>query len=106
MTTHYMQEAEQCTKLALLSHGKLIGVGTVDELTAGLSALSVSTEDWQEAFTKLSEAGLPTMLDGRKIRVAGVEESEVTKALGGMKVTIVQVPPTLEEAMVVRESGG
>lgn len=106
VTTHYMQEAEQCTKLALLSHGKLIGVGTVDELTAGLSALSVSTEDWQEAFTKLSEAGLPTMLDGRKIRVAGVEESEVTKALGGMKVTIVQVPPTLEEAMVVRESGG
>lgn len=33
VTTHYMDEAERCERLAFLSHGHLIGLGTVDEVT-------------------------------------------------------------------------
>ena len=33
VTTHYMDEAERCQRLAFLSRGKLIGLGTVDEIT-------------------------------------------------------------------------
>jgi ABC-2 type transport system ATP-binding protein len=33
VTTHYMDEAERCQRLAFLSRGHLIGVGTVAEIT-------------------------------------------------------------------------
>ena len=33
VTTHYMDEAERCERLAFLSRGRLIAVGTVDEVT-------------------------------------------------------------------------
>jgi ABC-2 type transport system ATP-binding protein len=32
VTTHYMDEAERCERLAFLSRGKLIGLGTVQEI--------------------------------------------------------------------------
>jgi ABC-2 type transport system ATP-binding protein len=34
VTTHYMDEAERCQRLAFLSRGHLIGVGTPGEITA------------------------------------------------------------------------
>ncbi|MEO8478169.1 MAG: ABC transporter ATP-binding protein [Gemmatimonadota bacterium] len=34
VTTHYMDEATQCDRLAFLSRGHLIGLGTPDEITA------------------------------------------------------------------------
>jgi ABC-2 type transport system ATP-binding protein len=34
VTTHYMDEAERCQRLAFLSRGHLIGVGTANEITA------------------------------------------------------------------------
>src|SRR5205823_1214632 len=34
VTTHYMDEAERCERLAFLSRGHLIAVGTVAEVTA------------------------------------------------------------------------
>ena len=33
VTTHYMDEAERCNRLAFMSRGRLIAVGTVDEVT-------------------------------------------------------------------------
>jgi ABC-2 type transport system ATP-binding protein len=34
VTTHYMDEAERCQRLAFLSRGRLIGLGTQDEILA------------------------------------------------------------------------
>jgi ABC-type multidrug transport system ATPase subunit len=34
VTTHYMDEAEQCGRLAFLSRGRLIALGTVPEILA------------------------------------------------------------------------
>jgi ABC-2 type transport system ATP-binding protein len=34
VTTHYMDEAERCQRIAFLSRGHLIALGTVDEITA------------------------------------------------------------------------
>ncbi len=34
MSTHYMDEAERCTRLAYLAYGELIITGTVDEVIA------------------------------------------------------------------------
>lgn len=103
VTTHYLQEAEQCTRLALMSQGRLTGTGTVAELTAGMRAVEVRTAEWQRALAGLTAAGLPTMLSGRNLRVAGVDAAGVEAALGGIPARCRDVPPTLEEAMVLRE---
>nr|WP_246414143.1 ATP-binding cassette domain-containing protein [Microbacterium thalassium] len=104
VTTHYLQEAEQCTRLALMSQGELLGMGSVDDLIAGVTAVEVRSPRWQDAFTTLGDAGLPTMLSGRTVRVAGVPADRVREALGGIDATVADVAPTLEEAMVLLES--
>lgn len=47
LTTHLMEEAEKCDRLALLDEGKLVAVGTPDELKAriGGDVLTVEAED-------------------------------------------------------------
>ena len=47
LTTHLMDEAEKCDRLALLDEGKLLAVGTPDELKAriGGDIISVETHD-------------------------------------------------------------
>jgi ABC-2 type transport system ATP-binding protein len=47
LTTHLMEEAEKCDRLALLDEGNLVAVGTPDELKAriGGDVLTVETED-------------------------------------------------------------
>jgi ABC-2 type transport system ATP-binding protein len=41
VTTHYMDEAERCERIAFLSRGHLIAVGTVDEITAQFGQPSI-----------------------------------------------------------------
>jgi ABC-2 type transport system ATP-binding protein len=48
VTTHYMDEAERCHRLAFLSRGHLIGVGTPAEVTARFGLPSV-----EEVFIEL-----------------------------------------------------
>jgi ABC-2 type transport system ATP-binding protein len=41
VTTHYMDEAARCDRLAFLSRGHLIGLGTPDEVTAAFGQATV-----------------------------------------------------------------
>ncbi len=41
VTTHYMDEAERCERLAFLSRGRLIAVGTVPETLAQFDQPSI-----------------------------------------------------------------
>ena len=44
LTTHLMEEAEKCDRLALLDEGKLLAVGTPDELKARIGGDVISVE--------------------------------------------------------------
>jgi len=110
VTTHYLQEAEQCTRLVLLSQGRMVGTGSVGDLTRGAAAVLVTSDEWQRAFDALDRSGMPVMLSGRGIRVAGdarapggVERlrERVLDALRGIRVDVRPVPATLEETMVL-----
>lgn len=105
VTTHYLQEAEQCSRLALLARGRLFASGLVDDLIVGMTAVLVRADAWQEALDLLGAAGLPTMLTGRDIRVAGSDPGTVAEALaaGGVRASVQPVPPTLEETVVLLE---
>ena len=54
LTTHYLEEAESlCDRVAILAQGKLVTVGTVEEIKARAGA-----ERFEDAFVKLSMRGV------------------------------------------------
>ena len=50
VTTHYMDEAARCDRLAFMARGHLIGLGTQDEITRQFGAASV-----EDVFIQLQE---------------------------------------------------
>jgi ABC-type multidrug transport system ATPase subunit len=103
VTTHYMQEAEQCDALVLLSRGRRVAAGTLAEVLDGTTAVEVVTPEWADAFGALSAAGLPVTVAGRAVRVAGVDPADVERALAGAGVRgeARPVPARLEEVLTL-----
>lgn len=103
VTTHYLQEARQCDRLLLMSHGRLVGHGREQDLVAGTRVVRVDTPDWQRAFTTLDEAGLPVVLAGRSVRAIGAGRDEVAALLAAQDIdaAVRPVPATLDERMAV-----
>jgi ABC-2 type transport system ATP-binding protein len=54
VTTHYMDEAERCQRLAFLSRGQLIALGTPQEVTARFQAASI-----EDVFISLQRQNEP-----------------------------------------------
>lgn len=51
VTTHLMEEAEKCDRLAILDHGRLAALGTPDELRSGIGGdcISIQTHSAEQA---------------------------------------------------------
>ena len=103
VTTHNMQEAQQCDRLLLMSAGQLVGQGGEEELVAGTTAVRVDVEDWAAAFDVLSRADLPVTLAGTAVRVAGRASADVQQVLAaaGIHAGVQDVPATIEERMTL-----
>jgi ABC-2 type transport system ATP-binding protein len=57
LTTHYMDEAENCDRIAIIDHGKIVAIDTPEALKAsvGKDRVQISTEDDQAAIRALAE---------------------------------------------------
>jgi ABC-2 type transport system ATP-binding protein len=119
VSTHYMEEAEYCTRLALMNRGRLIALDTPRALRRRMvePILEVHTDDAPRAVQAL--AGAPGVLEaamfGRVLHVtvedAAAGEAEVRRALeaAGRSVRDVHtIEPSLEDVFVslVRAEGG
>src|SRR6201986_5460206 len=49
LTTHYMDEAENCDRIAIVDHGKIVAIDTPEQLKAsiGKDRVQISTDDDQ-----------------------------------------------------------
>ena len=103
VTTHYMQEAQECDRLLLMSNGALVGEGSEADIIADTTALAVRSQDWASTFAALNAAGAPVILDGRAVRVADTDPAELDRILhaAGISATVEPVPATIEERMLV-----
>jgi len=53
VTTHFMDEAEYCDRIALINQGKMVAVGTPDDLKARARTAEVPEPTMEEAFIAL-----------------------------------------------------
>ena len=103
VTTHNMQEAQQCDRLLLLSRGMLVGQGSEADIIGGIRAVAVTAADWAAAFEVLNSAGQPVTLAGRRVRVADGDPERIRQILagGGIAAEVDVVPATIEERMTL-----
>ncbi len=72
MTTHYMEEAEWCDRIAIIDHGTIVALGSPDELKAqvGGDIVVVSTTDNARAVEEISgRLGATALVDGDSLRI-------------------------------------
>jgi ABC-2 type transport system ATP-binding protein len=72
MTTHYMDEAEYCDRIAIIDHGQIQAVGTPDELKkmVGGDVVSITTSDNPAALLEIAAiAGATPIADNGTLRV-------------------------------------
>jgi ABC-2 type transport system ATP-binding protein len=99
VTTHYMEEAGECTRLVIMADGRVVAQGTAPEIVGTAQVTVVATAAWADAFRALEEARLPVALAGRALRVPGAEPAEVQRVLtaAGQQARVSAAPATLEE---------
>ena len=102
VTTHYMQEADQCDRLIIMVAGRVAATGTVREIIGDTTAVQVDTEAWEQAFNALTAARMTVLLAGRSVRVPDTPATDVRRALdaAGISARINDVPSTLDETLI------
>ena len=57
LTTHYMDEAENCDRIAIIDHGQIVAIDTPENLKAsvGKDRVQISTADDQDAIKELKD---------------------------------------------------
>jgi ABC-2 type transport system ATP-binding protein/ribosome-dependent ATPase len=101
VSTHYMQEAEQCDRLILMDLGRIVAEGTTSQIVGDTTTVRVYTDTWASAFEALRGADLSVALSGRQVRAVGTPADRVREVLAGAGVMgrVEVVTATLEEKM-------
>lgn len=112
VSTHYMDEAEYCHRLALMYRGRVIALGAPADLRAGLSShilLQLDTSAPLETMRALE--GVPGILDvavfGGGLHVTVTKEDSCTETIqkrlvdGGIEIyRLERIQPSLEDVFV------
>lgn len=101
VTTHNMEEAEQCDRLVVMAGGRVVARGTAAGIIGDRRVTEVRCDDWNRVFALLDANRFPVQLHGQALRVGG-PAAAVAELLSheGIDATIEVVPADLEEAFV------
>lgn len=108
MSTHYMDEAERCTRLAYLAYGDLMITGTVDDV---INTTHLNTWEVQGQVTthmlqtiKRIQGVNQAALFGRHIHISGLDKKSIEQGLTQLAntaaITWKPITPTLEDAFI------
>jgi ABC-2 type transport system ATP-binding protein len=111
VTTHYLDEAEYCNRLALIHAGRLAALGTVDELKsvfAGRAVLEVTAPRVGDALDALAAQPwvLETSVFGTRVHVVvgDVQDAARVRGLletaGNAPVSVERILPSLEDVFI------
>ncbi len=112
VTTHYMDEAENCNRLVMIYHGTMIAMGSPEEMKTKimkndiLEVVIPRAETWLEKISKLKEIK-ETALFGVNIHAVVYEAKSAIDALdrlfsggGAVGYSIKKILPSLEDVFV------
>ncbi len=117
VSTHYMDEAEYCHRLALMYRGKVIALGTPAELKKGLTQHSLMQLDSSEPLeTMRALEGVPGVRDvavfggGLHVTVDDVQATpaRMRQALAGKGIEVhrlEEIEPSMEDVFVAMVEG-
>jgi ABC-2 type transport system ATP-binding protein len=107
LTTHYMEEAEHCNRIAIIDQGQIIALDTPEGLkrSIGGDALTIKTSDDTEACRVLSESlslEPKTVADGIFVAVKD-GEAAIPRIISALPVEVQSVKltrPTLDDVFI------
>jgi ABC-2 type transport system ATP-binding protein len=110
VTTHLMEEAERCDRLAILSHGKLVALGTPSELKSEIGGDIVELEARENPETLAEKIftrfGLQAEVMNGKIRLETQQGhrfvTDVVEAFPGEIESVSVSKPNLEDVFIRR----
>jgi len=110
VTTHYMDEADYCDRLALIYRGRIVAEGTPNELRRDFmtrDVLEIEAEPLTGAMEALDRQGIETAMFGSVLHAtvldAGAAIPIIRKTLGEANITVRRVDkivPSLEDVFV------
>ena len=107
ITTHYMDEAERCNRVAYISYGNLLTHGTVAEVIAhvGLTTWSVHGPDLIQLAEQLRQKpGVEqAVIFGSSLHVSGDDAAAIEKAIAPFRAGCYQwekIPSGLEDVFI------
>ena len=107
LTTHYMDEAEHCDRIAIIDHGQIVAIDTPEALKAsvGKDRMQIHTADDEVAIADLArEFGIDAaMHEGAVTFSVASGEQFVPRLFGGLSVSIKSVSvsrPTLDDVFM------
>ncbi|MEN2994676.1 MAG: ATP-binding cassette domain-containing protein [Thermodesulfovibrio sp.] len=112
VSTHYMDEAENCDRLCLMHHGKVIADGSPDEIKKNSEKLSgsllqIKSDKFMEVYDLLIKKFKDLSIYGSKIFLRTFEPertkeilTQTLKNVGISSFEISQIPIPLQEAFV------
>ncbi|MEW6388191.1 MAG: ATP-binding cassette domain-containing protein [Thermodesulfobacteriota bacterium] len=120
VTTHYLEEAEHCHRLALMHHGRLVALGSPGELRSQAEAgqgriLEVTTPEFRQAFPLVRQTFPRVSLYGRALHIPSLnfaqDAAQVQKILDQAHLPVAALKEShlsLEETFVyfIRQAAG
>jgi ABC-2 type transport system ATP-binding protein len=101
VTTHNMEEAEQCDRLVMMASGMVVASGTAAGIIGDRKVTEIHCDNPGRAFAVLDANNVAVQMHGAALRVAG-PAAAVARLISraGIDATIELVPANLEEAFV------
>lgn len=99
VSTHYMEEAEECHRVVLMASGRAVAFGSVSDVIGGARSVAVSGAVSQHALAAIGDAGGTVLMAGDGWRVVGLDVGAVGEIVGG-GAHVEEVPSSFEEAFV------
>jgi ABC-2 type transport system ATP-binding protein len=112
VTTHYLDEAERCDRIALLHLGRLVALGTVGDLKevfAGRAVLEVAAPRFLDAHQRIESQSwaLETSLFGDRLHVVVADPDDGKRRIlalleedGNTPASIERIVPSLEDVFI------
>ena len=110
VSTHYMDEAERCHRLAILDRGRLVADGTPADLTAALSGRTLEVRAARPRAARSVLADVPGVIGvaqvGNRLRVLAAPGTDLAPALraalsgAGVDGELEATEPNLEDVFV------